>query len=338
MKPRKKPASEQPSSTHVEEDNKEKEEAKDNGDVEERKADSLLVDEAKSIVGGYFRTILFFSYFGSGLLFFMLGPEKWTAIQTIYYLIVTLTTVGYGDVSPTTSTSQIVGVFFIFFGIIVIFPILAEAAMKFVEFTDDLAKDWMSVQQTTIKVKLLLAGLYIFISMFVGSLFFGILEARNGKWSAMDPIWWTVCTVTTVGYGDLSFQNTLEARVFLIFFIPFSVILVGAAINSMSNAYGDYKQELKERRLLSTFNMNLIRKFDTNGNGVDQSEYVLGMLILMELVDEDKVAIYSAQFDEYDKDKSGTLDSKDLDAIEQEYKSGKVKLERKASDAHSEQI
>lgn len=33
-------------------------------------------------------------YYGSGLLFFTRGPEKWTTIQTLYFLTVTLTTVG----------------------------------------------------------------------------------------------------------------------------------------------------------------------------------------------------------------------------------------------------
>src|SRR5574337_1001499 len=43
--------------------------------------------------------------------------EKWTWIQAIYFSTVTLTTVGYGDLHPTTDFARLVTVFYILFGV-----------------------------------------------------------------------------------------------------------------------------------------------------------------------------------------------------------------------------
>lgn len=266
-------------------------------------------------------------YYGSGCLFFMLGPEKWTLVETCYFLTVTLTTVGYGDVTPSHTVSQAVAIFFIFTGLVVIFPILASAAMVFVDLMQDgfdkfVKRRAVNISQTAFRLSL--ACFLILLPLVIGSVFFAWQEAHDGAWSPMDAIWWTIATVTTVGYGDLEFQHVFAARLFLIFFIPGAVVSVGAALQTLANAYHDHQKELREKQLLSTLNMDMIRSMDTNGDGVDRNEYILGMLQAMRLVDKSKIDLYSRQFDEYDVDQSGFLDADDLHLIEQKMKSGQI--------------
>lgn len=45
------------------------------------------------------------------------GLEKWTWIQALYFTVVTLATVGYGDLHPTSDASRLFTVFFILFGV-----------------------------------------------------------------------------------------------------------------------------------------------------------------------------------------------------------------------------
>jgi len=43
--------------------------------------------------------------------------EDWTWIQSLYFVVVTLTTVGYGDIHPTNDVTRLFTVFFILIGV-----------------------------------------------------------------------------------------------------------------------------------------------------------------------------------------------------------------------------
>ena len=42
--------------------------------------------------------------------------EKWSWINSVYFSVITLTTVGYGDLLPTTNASKIFTMFYVFIG------------------------------------------------------------------------------------------------------------------------------------------------------------------------------------------------------------------------------
>ena len=59
---------------------------------------------------------------------------------------------------------------------------------------------------------------------------------------------------------------------------------------------------------------DLITSLDKDGGGVDKTEFVVGMLVKLELVDQEDVEPYLKQFAKLDVDGSGVLTSKDLEA------------------------
>ena len=75
------------------------------------------------------------------------------------------------------------------------------------------------------------------------------------------------------------------------------------------------QREEREAELLERLDFNMLIEMDANGDGIDTNEYVLGMLRILELVDEEKIDMLHAQFAEHDKDGSGRLDMKDLALI-----------------------
>jgi voltage-gated potassium channel len=58
--------------------------------------------------------------------------EDWTLIEALYFSIVTLTTVGYGDLSPTTAATQIFTIFYILTGFGVLVALLTSVAQQYI--------------------------------------------------------------------------------------------------------------------------------------------------------------------------------------------------------------
>jgi voltage-gated potassium channel len=57
--------------------------------------------------------------------------EDWSIIQAFYFCIVTLTTVGYGDLSPTTDGTQIFTVIYILTGFGILVALLTSVAQQY---------------------------------------------------------------------------------------------------------------------------------------------------------------------------------------------------------------
>jgi hypothetical protein len=82
-------------------------------------------------------------------LFFMVGMtllggalfyrhvEGWTALDSLYFSVVTLATVGYGDLAPKTATGKVFTIFYIFLGI----SLLAGFAQKIASTSVELGRE-----------------------------------------------------------------------------------------------------------------------------------------------------------------------------------------------------
>ena len=75
--------------------------------------------------------------------------EDWTIIESLYFSIVTLTTVGYGDLHPTTPGTQIFTIFYILTGIGVFVALLASVAQQYIaqKTESPSARDRLSVRR-----------------------------------------------------------------------------------------------------------------------------------------------------------------------------------------------
>ena len=60
--------------------------------------------------------------------------ESWAWLDSLYFSVITLTTVGFGDLAPTTGISKLFTVFYVFIGIGIILGFVNLLAKK--EFMD----------------------------------------------------------------------------------------------------------------------------------------------------------------------------------------------------------
>merc|ERR1719198_2701126 len=118
--------------------------------------------------------------------------------------------------------------------------------------------------------------------------------------------------MTTVGYGDVAITSQ-EGRMVAFFHILISVTWLATFISKLQALYMSRTQELKRTDLLKKqLDEKLITSLDTNGDGVNKLEFVVGMLTKLELINWEDVSPFLAQFDALDTDGSGVLTAADL--------------------------
>ena len=57
--------------------------------------------------------------------------EGWSYVDSFYFSVITLTTIGYGDLAPTTDTSKIIAALYAIFGIGVMIFIMGSVVGKY---------------------------------------------------------------------------------------------------------------------------------------------------------------------------------------------------------------
>jgi voltage-gated potassium channel len=82
-----------------------------------------------------------------------------------------------------------------------------------------------------------------FITLGFGSVVYHFLEG----WDWIDSIYFSVITLTTVGYGDYSPQ-TAPGKVFTIFYIVIGIGIILSFINTVYNHYNNVKTDDKDRK------------------------------------------------------------------------------------------
>ncbi|OVA02177.1 EF-hand domain [Macleaya cordata] len=279
-------------------------------------------------------TLFLALYLGVGTVCFYLvkdqirGQKTNGILDAVYFCIVTMTTVGYGDLVPNSVPSKLLACAFVFTGMALIGLTLSKSADYLVEKQESLlvkclhinkkvgASDlFKEIEENRVKYKFILNLGLLVLLMVVGTIFLSRVEHL----SLVDAFYCVCSTITTLGYGDKSF-STDAGRIFAVFWILTSTVCLGLFFLHLAELSTERKQQ-------SLVNWVLRRKMtyidleaaDLDDDGVlSAAEFIIYKLKEMGKINQEDIALVMKEFEDLDVDQSGTLSASDI-ALAQSY-------------------
>ncbi|XP_023535214.1 two-pore potassium channel 1 [Cucurbita pepo subsp. pepo] len=266
-------------------------------------------------------------YLGIGTLCFYLvrhqikGGKTNGVVDAVYFTIVTMTTVGYGDLVPNTPSTKLLACAFVFTGMAVVGLILINAADYLVEKQEiflfkafhmhqngscDITEE---IDTNKARNKCIVVFLFLLLFIIFGTVFLVTLEELD----FIDAFYCVCSTITTLGYGDKSF-STRWGRLFAIFWILISSITLAqfflyiAVLNTERR-----KKSLVKWVLSKKVTVLDLEAADLDDDGVvGAAEFVIYKLKEMGKITEDDISPVLDEFENLDVDQSGTLSISDI--------------------------
>jgi len=274
----------------------------------------------------------------------------WSYYDSIYFATVTMSTVGYGDLAPSSSASMVVTLMFIFVGIIVVFSQVAAFMNRIgigplFRKSRELA-EWMFPMQTVdldgdghsdfevprhpliFYSKNLILPIVVLQLIQMG--FAALFVLVEPGWTYGIAVYHCYITATTVGYGfDMvdehgSFSITTDGgKMLASAHILISVGLLATLISDIDDLRSK-RQKMLERRdvLVKRLNPDLFKDLSTideklrrpHRDTITKGEFVIGMLLKLGHFDEQDMEPFLKQFEVLDTDGSGTLTMDEIES------------------------
>jgi len=258
--------------------------------------------------------IILLYIFGFGMLFMALEKkeeeeENWTVIDGWYFAVVTIGTVGYGEITPTNDTTRGMIVVFLAGGMaffVFTMTILCEMMLDKME---DVTSKYNLAQFTCCGVRVL--GLVILLTLIVTSgVCYGVFVE---KWNFVNSIYFTVVTITTVGYGDLV-PTTQGGRVAISIYILLAGGCFGAILSGVIANYMIIRHRSAALMfMVGALTKEKIQMMPKNGNGeTGLPEFRKFMITRLGYMREEDLNMIDDCFAALDIDNSGCLTEADI--------------------------
>ncbi|KAL8130343.1 hypothetical protein V2J09_019498 [Rumex salicifolius] len=272
--------------------------------------------------------LLLILYLALGVLIYWFNRHQFAASEThpvvdaLYFCIVTMCTIGYGDITPSTPATKLFSVLFVLVGfgfidillsgmVCYVLDLQENYLLKTVKAGKDVRSMIVDVKKgrmrIRMKVGLALGVVVLCIGVGVGVMHF----VEQLGW--IDSFYLSVMSVTTVGYGDHAFK-TLEGRLFASIWLLVSTLAVARAFLYLAEARVDRRHRRVAKWVLGqemTVAQFLAADMDNNGF-VSKSEYVIYKLKEMGKVSEKDVLQICRKFDQLDTGNCGKITLADL--------------------------
>ncbi|XP_073027605.1 two-pore potassium channel 1-like [Primulina eburnea] len=252
----------------------------------------------------------------------IIGVKTNGVLDSVYFCIVTMTTVGYGDLVPNSASTKLFACAFVFTGMALLALTISKGADYLVERQEVLLIKAMhlrrklgpsdilkEMENNRVRYKCFMMLSILVVLIIVGTVFLVTVE----KFSTIDAFYCVCSTVTTLGYGDKSF-STKAGRIFGIFWILTSTICLAQFLCYIAelNTEGRRKALVKWVLTKRMTNVDLEAADIDNDGTVDSAEFIIYKLKEMGKISEEDITLLLEEFDNLDVDQSGTISTRDL--------------------------
>jgi len=272
------------------------------------------------------------------------GTCRWSVVDTIYFCTVTMSTVGYGDFSPSTPGTKVFTIIWILVGIIFVFSAIATTVGQLIHPIGNKGRELLERLFPQIEVDLNGNGevdykkprhwtiyysknlLPLLLIVVVAQLACAGVFLAFEDWDYGDAVYHCLVTATTVGYGDMSI-TTDGGKLWAVFHIIISVSLLGDLIATLDELRDERRAVLAKvaqltRKLDSKLLKDLMEtaiklrpKVVRDGKGLTEFEFVLGMLLQLKVIEWGQVRPFIDKFRTFDMDGTGRVGQNDLDMM-----------------------
>ncbi|RWR89029.1 two pore potassium channel c-like protein isoform X3 [Cinnamomum micranthum f. kanehirae] len=272
-----------------------------------------------------------FAYVGIGAFVYVMKSEEFKGnstfrlVDALYFSVVTLCTIGYGDIVPDTTFTKIFTCLFILVGFGFI-DILLHGLVTYVldrqeaVLLSTMDHNWrnplfntyimdMKKGRMRIRMKVGLALAVVIGCIVVAMVMAHVLEDLN--W--LDSFYLSVSSVTTVGYGDYAFKSTL-GRIFATIWLLVSTLAVARAFLYLTELRIDKRNRKVAKWVLQkkmTIGDLVAADLDNDGC-ISKAEYVIYKLKEMGRIAEKDILQICNQFDGLDTINCGKITLSDL--------------------------
>uniref|UniRef100_A0A0G4H9P8 Potassium channel domain-containing protein n=1 Tax=Chromera velia CCMP2878 TaxID=1169474 RepID=A0A0G4H9P8_9ALVE len=228
-------------------------------------------------------------YLSLGVVMYAGLLEEWSVTEALYFSVIVLTTVGFGDLTPSSSSSKLFTCVFILVGV----GVAASCLTTFLEAASERAERMGGAagkgkRGIFLKAVCLPLVLHLGVGMMVGQL---------EGWGLIDSVYSAVVSVTTVGFGDLT-PRTDVGRMLSALHLPVAVVAVANALEKLTeviqlpfplhpedlkNEGGQGEKEEKEKKPASPprrqYSIGAVKQRRLQVQQREQAEYILEVLL-----------------------------------------------------------